>query len=207
MTTPAEKVAQDKGRDDTDLRNVDVNEQDMSDRVNNRTLRPNSPAFQKFMTTGWQAQEPDMEPLESSRFIGRRLEELGRRFPGERLVIPAGDFKTRNNDNDYAFRPDTTFAYYTGLGEDFEPGSVLVLEPVAPDSEEAGAGRTHTPELFVHPRADQSTSDYYRSSQYGEYWVGPRAGLKELSVMTGIPTRDIASFPEDRKSTRLNSSH
>ena len=196
MTTPAEKVAQDKGRDDTDLRNVDVNEQDMSDRVNNRTLRPNSPAFQKFMTTGWQAQEPDMEPLESSRFIGRRLEELGRRFPGERLVIPAGDFKTRNNDNDYAFRPDTTFAYYTGLGEDFEPGSVLVLEPVAPDSEEAGAGRTHTPELFVHPRADQSTSDYYRSSQYGEYWVGPRAGLKELSVMTGIPTRDIASFPD-----------
>ena len=188
--------AQEHLQGDTDPKNVDLDEQNMEDRVNNRTLRPNSPAFQKFMTTGWQAQEPQIEPLESSKYTELRLRELGQRFPGERLVIPAGSYKTRNNDNDYAFRPDTTFAYYTGLGEDYEPGAILVLDPVDPDSPEAAKGLTHTPELFVHPRADQSTRDYYRSSQYGEYWVGPRAGLRELAIMTGIPTKDIASFPD-----------
>ncbi|RBP99146.1 aminopeptidase P family protein [Bifidobacterium xylocopae] len=175
---------------------VDIDEQDMADRVNNRTLRPNSAKFQEFMTEGWGRQEADVQPLESSKYIGERLAKLGARFPGERLVIPAGDYKTRNNDNDYAFRPDSAFAYYTGLGEDLEPGSILVLDPLDPDSPEAKAGQTHRAELFAHPRADQSTKDYYRSSQYGEYWVGPRAGLKELSVMTGLPTRDVTGFQD-----------
>ncbi|AKV55378.1 xaa-pro aminopeptidase PepP [Bifidobacterium actinocoloniiforme DSM 22766] len=177
-----------------DESDVDINEQDMADRVNNRTLRPNSATFQEFMTQGWGEQEAAVKPLESSQYIGARLTKLGKRFPGERLVIPAGDYKTRNNDNDYPFRPDSAFAYYTGLGEDLEPGAILVLDPLPADSAQAQAGATHQAELFVHPRADQSTRDYYRSSQYGEYWVGPRAGLQELSVMTGLPTRDIAEF-------------
>ena len=58
-------------------------------------------------------------------------------------MIPAGQPKVRNNDCDYMFRPDTTFAYYTGLGSDYEAGAVLVLNPVDPDSPEAAAGKTH----------------------------------------------------------------
>lgn len=95
-------------------------DQAMSDRVNNRSLRPRSDAFKEFMTTGWDDNEPAIEPLESSKYTPARLEALGRAFPGERLVIPAGQPKVRNNDCDYAFRPDTTFSYYTGLGEDYE---------------------------------------------------------------------------------------
>ena len=90
-------------------------DQAMSDRVNNRSLRPNSSAFIDFMKTGWDASEPEIEPLESSKFTPARLAALGKAFPGERLVIPAGSPKVRNNDCDYMFRPDTTFAYYTGL--------------------------------------------------------------------------------------------
>lgn len=172
-------------------------EQPMEDRTNNRTLRPNmSKAFQNFMKTGWDNQEPDIEPLESSKFTPARLEALGKRFPGERIVIPAGNYKNRNNDDDYAFRPNTEFSYYTGLGQDYEAGAVLVLNPLDPDSDEAKAGKTHAPELFVAPRADNSTVDYYANAQYGEYWVGPRAGVKELSAMTGIPTHDIAQLPD-----------
>ena len=52
--------AQEHLQGDTDPKNVDLDEQNMEDRVNNRTLRPNSPAFQEFMTTGWQAQEPQI---------------------------------------------------------------------------------------------------------------------------------------------------
>ena len=116
-------------------------DQAMSDRVNNRSLRPRSEAFKEFMTTGWDDNEPVIEPLESSHYIQARLDTLGKAFPGERIVIPAGQPKVRNNDCDYAFRPDTTFSYYTGLGEDYEAGAVLVLNPVDPDSPELRPAR------------------------------------------------------------------
>ena len=171
-------------------------DQAMSDRVNNRSLRPRSEAFKEFMTTGWDDNEPQIEPLESSKYTPARLEALGKAFPGERIVIPAGQPKVRNNDCDYAFRPDTTFSYYTGLGEDFEAGAVLVLNPVDPDSPEAEAGKTHVPELFVAPRANHYTQDFFMNAHYGEYWVGPRAGVKEMTAMTGIETNDIAQLPD-----------
>ena len=170
--------------------------QSMSDRVNNRSLRPQSAAFKEFMKSGWADDDPEINPLESSKFTPARLAALGKAFPGERLVIPAGQPKVRNNDCDYMFRPDTTFAYYTGLGSDYEAGAVLVLNPVDPDSPEAAAGKTHTPELFVAPRADNSTEDFFMSAHYGEYWVGPRAGLKEMQAMTGIETHDIAQLAD-----------
>ena len=186
----------DKEYEAEERRNAPGNDQDMSDRVNNRSLRPRSEAFKEFMRTGWADDEPDIKPLESSKFTPQRLEALGKAFPGERLVIPAGQPKVRNNDCDYAFRPDTTFAYYSGLGMDYEAGAVLVLNPVDPDSPEAKAGRTHTPELFVAPRADNSTTDFFMNAHYGEYWVGPRAGLKEMTSMTGIETHDIAQLAD-----------
>ncbi len=171
-------------------------DQAMSERVNNRSLRPRSEAFKEFMRSGWADDDPDIAPLESSKFIPARLEALGKAFVGERLVIPAGQPKVRNNDCDYMFRPDTTFAYYTGLGTDYEAGAVLVLNPLDPDSPEAKAGKTHTPELFVAPRADNSTTDFFTNPHYGEYWVGPRAGLKEMQAMTGIETHDIAQLTD-----------
>ena len=121
-------------------------EQPNADRVNNRTLRPTGETFKQFMTTGWDDQEPEIEPLESSKYIQARIDALGAQFPGERIVIPAGT--------------------------------------------------PNTAELFVAPRADNSTEEYYTSAQYGEYWVGPRAGLKELAAMTGLETHDIAQLAD-----------
>ena len=171
-------------------------DQAMADRVNNRSLRPNSDAFREFMKSGWADEDPDIKPLESSKFTPARRATLGKAFAGERLVIPAGQPKVRNNDCDYMFRPDSTFAYYTGLGTDYEAGAVLVLNPVDPDSPEAKAGATHVPELFVAPRADNSTADFFMNAHYGEYWVGPRAGLVEMQAMTGIETHDIAQLAD-----------
>ena len=71
--------------------------QSMSDRVNNRSLRPQSAAFKEFMKSGWADDDPEINPLESSKFTPARLEALGKAFPGERLVIPAGQPKVRNN--------------------------------------------------------------------------------------------------------------
>lgn len=167
--------------------------QAMEDRNNNRTLSPRSDAFVEFMTTGWDDNEPRTERLEAASWTPARLAALGRRFPGERIVIPAGVPKARNNDCDYMFRPDSAFAYYTGLGQDYEAGSVLVLNPVAgADGQEGSA--THTAQLFVPPRANHYTQDFFKDAHYGEYWVGPRAGLKELEAMTGIETADLAQL-------------
>lgn len=175
---------------------ADSQSQAIGERVNNRSLRPRSSAFKDFMKSGWADDDPEIEPLESAQYTPARLEALGRAFPGERLVIPAGQPKVRNNDCDYMFRPDTTFAYYTGLGVDYEAGAVLVLNPVAAGSDEEAAGKTHTPELFVAPRADNSTEDFFTNAHYGEYWVGPRAGLKEMTAMTGIEAHDIAGLED-----------
>ena len=189
-------TAKDKEYEAMEQSNAPGPDQAMSDRVNNRSLRPRSEAFKEFMTTGWDDNEPAIEPLESSHYIQARLDTLGKAFPGDRIVIPAGQPKVRNNDCDYAFRPDTTFSYYTGLGEDYEAGAVLVLNPVDPDSPEAAAGKTHVPELFVAPRANHYTQDFFMNAHYGEYWVGPRAGLQEMTAMTGIETNDIAQLSD-----------
>ncbi|MCI1901627.1 MAG: aminopeptidase P family protein [Bifidobacteriaceae bacterium] len=176
-----------------EVKNQDIQgSDDITERVNNRSLRPDSPAFREFMKQGWAEESSDTQPMESSKFTPARIEALGAKFPGERLVIPAGVAKVRNNDCDYPYRPDTTFAYYTGLGQDFEAGAVLVLEP----NDSADSGATHTPVLYLHPRADHTTRDYYRSAAYGEYWVGPRPGLDEFATMTGFETRDISLLPD-----------
>ena len=57
----------------------------MSDRVNNRSLRTQSAAFKEFMKSGWADDDPEINPLESSKFTPARLEALGKAFPGERL--------------------------------------------------------------------------------------------------------------------------
>lgn len=171
-------------------------ESTQTQRSHNRTLRPTGSTFERFMLSGWGKEDNEVEPLESSRFVPDRLKALGAKFPGQRLIIPAGQAKVRNDDCDYAFRPDSAFAYYTGLGQDYEAGAVLVLNPVDPDSPEAKEGQTHTATLYAHPRSDQTTQEYYRSASYGEYWVGARPGLKGLAVMTGLRTADIADFDD-----------
>jgi Xaa-Pro aminopeptidase len=178
----------------TDENGVVIDVQPIAERVNNRSMSPvHSKAFREFMQTGWRDDEPEAKRLESADHAATRRTELGKQFEGQRIVIPAGNAKARNNDCDYPFRPDTTFAYYTGLGQDHEPGAVLVLEPVLGAQ---GDEPTHTAKLFLHHRADHTTSEFYSSSQFGEYWIGPRPGLDEFETMTGIQTCDISELPE-----------
>ncbi|MFJ7593182.1 aminopeptidase P family protein, partial [Streptomyces sp. NPDC097617] len=57
------------------------------------------------MRTGWADTElHDLRPIpQAARTLARR-DALSRRFPGERLVVPAGRLKTRSNDTEYPFR-------------------------------------------------------------------------------------------------------
>ncbi|MPV38939.1 aminopeptidase P family protein [Georgenia subflava] len=169
-------------------------EQPLTDRGSNRSQRPSSQAFRAFIADGWgprTAGEPQRSGA-ADHAAGRRA-ALGRLFPGERLVVPAGQLVVRSNDTDYRFRPHSAFAHLTGLGTDEEPDSVLVLHPV----EDAGGsddGATHEAVLYFRPRAGKDTEEFYADSRYGELWVGERPSLAEVSAVTGLRAEHIDSL-------------
>src|ERR1044072_924539 len=79
------------------------------------------------MKSGWADTElHDLSPIEQAPNTARRRAALSARFPGERLVVPAGNLRTRSNDTEYSFRAATEYAYLTG---DQTENGVLVLEP------------------------------------------------------------------------------
>ena len=119
-----------------------THDQPLSQRVNNRSRQPANRAFREFIGSGWGPRPSGLPPLDDAAgwAAGRRA-ALGARFPGERLVIPAGTLVTRNNDCDYRFRPHSAFAHMAGTGTDFEPDAVLVLEPLTVPGQQLAEGQ------------------------------------------------------------------
>ncbi|MDR2373866.1 MAG: aminopeptidase P family protein [Bifidobacteriaceae bacterium] len=167
-----------------------MDEQPLAERNDNRSRRPQSQAFKKFMTQSWGDVEP--EPGTGARLAGAdsaaaRRRRLAREFPGDRLIFPAGQLARRSNDIDYRFRPHSAFAHLTGLGLDHEPDAVLVLEPVEDTEAALGAGEdTHEAVLYMRPAATRDTPEFYSDARYGEFWVGRRPSLAEIAAQTGV---------------------
>ncbi|HEX7589800.1 MAG TPA: aminopeptidase P N-terminal domain-containing protein, partial [Demequinaceae bacterium] len=153
-----------------------------------RAQRPDSDAFKRFITEQWGGDERGRATRAAgAAFAAERRARLSSQFPGTRIVAPAGDLSPRSNDTDYRFRPDSDFAYLTGLGVDHEPGAVLVLEPTA-------AG--HLATLYLNPPAGRDGEGFYSDPRLGEFWIGKRPGLAEFAAMTGIPTLPLAELPQ-----------
>jgi Xaa-Pro aminopeptidase len=149
-----------------------------------RSQRPSSAAFRAFVASGWAPRPADLPVLgEGARRAVARRYRLSARFPGDRLVVPAGGLQVRSNDTDHRYRPHTAFAYLTGLGADREPDCVLVLEPL-----EAGG---HEPVLYFRPRAERDTEEFYADARYGELWVGTRQSLDEIGAEAGVTARHL----------------
>ncbi|WP_264031784.1 aminopeptidase P family protein [Cellulosimicrobium sp. SH8] len=164
--------------------------QDLAARGSNRSQRPDSDAFKAFITSGWAPRaELDVEPLPAAPFTVARRAALSARFPGVRLVVPAGPLKTRSNDTDYRFRPHSAFAHLTGYGTDQEPDAVLVLHPVEPGTGDGGSD--HHAVLYVRPLAARDTEEFYADSRYGEFWVGARPSLDDVTTATGVEARHV----------------
>ncbi|SDK80108.1 aminopeptidase P family protein [Streptomyces indicus] len=136
------------------------------------------------MRSGWADTElTDLEPIAQAAHTARRRAALSAAFPGERLVIPAGNLKTRSNDTEYSFRASTEYAYLTG--NQTEDG-VLVLEPV-----EGG----HEATLYLLPRSNRENGEFWLDGQ-GELWVGRRHSLTEAEKLYGIPASDVRKLAE-----------
>lgn len=148
---------------------------------------PFSRAFVEFIPTGWAPYDSTVpEQLDSVPSATAHRDALAARFPGERLVIPAGTLVRRNNDCDYPFRPNSAFAYYSGLGTDREPNAVLVIDDSAQVRDV----------LYFKPRAPRTDREFYADPSYGEMWVGKRESLEEMTAMTGLVCRDISRLQE-----------
>jgi Xaa-Pro aminopeptidase len=170
--------------------------------------RPSSAAFKKFIASGWTPRPTGLPALSpAAPYAAARRAALSARFPGQRLVVPAGVLRTRSNDTDYRFRPHSAFAHLTGLGTDREPDAVLVLEPRTErpgDDGTAGAGPGHGEQpggghdavLFFRPRAGRDTEEFYADSRYGELWVGVRPSLEEVAAETGLVCRHLDGLEE-----------
>ncbi|MBD5786908.1 aminopeptidase P family protein [Cellulosimicrobium terreum] len=171
--------------------------QDVSARGSNRSQRPDSAAFKAFITSGWAPRAtPDAEPSPAAPFAAGRRAALSARFPGARLVVPAGPLKSRSNDTDYRFRPHSAYAHLTGTGWDTEPDAVLVLHPVEPGTGDpvgpGGSGRSdHRAVLYVRPLAARDTEEFYADARYGEFWVGARPSLDDVTTLTGIEAHHV----------------
>ncbi|MEU9060135.1 aminopeptidase P family protein [Streptomyces sp. NPDC048430] len=135
------------------------------------------------MKSGWADTElHGLEPIAQASYTAARRAALSARFPGERLVIPAGNLKTRSNDTEYAFRASTEYAYLTG---DLTQDGVLVLEP-----SEGG----HEATVYLLPRSDRENGEFWLDGQ-GELWVGRRNSLTEAEQLLGIPAQDVRELP------------
>ncbi|MFF7635431.1 aminopeptidase P family protein [Kitasatospora sp. NPDC008050] len=142
---------------------------------------PVSPALAAFMATDWATTAlAPADRVPGHQVMPARRARLSALFPGERLVVPAGQLKVRSNDCDFRFRPHTAFSWLTGLTGEEQAGSVLVLEP------DGDAG--HEAVLYLRPRSprDGASEEFYRDRRYGEFWVGRRPDLAETAQLTGL---------------------
>jgi Xaa-Pro aminopeptidase len=150
------------------------------------------------MASAWGSVDPPDAPatrLPVADEAARRRDHLAREFPGDRLVLPAGQLRPRSNDTDYRFRPHSAFAHLTGLGADHEPEAVLLLEP-SPDTATAllSGQPTHEAVLYIRPAATRDTPEFYSDSRYGEFWVGRRPTLADVALRTGIRTEHLSQL-------------
>jgi Xaa-Pro aminopeptidase len=155
---------------------------------------PDRPAaLLEFMTTGWAPRDtalPAAHPAAPHR--ARRRQALVERFPGERLVVPTGGYKTRANDTEYRFRPSTEFAHLVGS---HEPDAVLVI-----DADGAAV-------LYQAPVMDRSTPAFFTDRVYGELWVGPRPSLEATRVLLGLETRPLEELDKLSGKARVVRGH
>jgi len=146
-----------------------------------------SGSFSDFIRTGWAADEEEIISIHPvSAFTKLRREKLSYKYPGKRLIFPAGTLKVRSNDTDYPFRAHSAFAWITGIiASDTVPDSVFILEPT---------GNGHEPYLFVHPRSSRDSDQFYKNTRYGEFWVGKRLSLNQTQSKYQIPVIDLAQI-------------
>lgn len=139
-----------------------------------------------LMRTGWaDTEQHDLKPDEQAPYAALRRAALSALFPGERLVIPAGNLKVRSNDDTYAFRAHSAYVHMSG---DRSRDGAVVLEPRADGG--------HDAYCYQLPR-DSRTNNEFWTGPTAELWMGRRRSLAEAERVLGLPCRDVRTAAED----------
>jgi Xaa-Pro aminopeptidase len=174
--------------------NLANNSSSSDDQVRTHDI-PIADAMSEFMKTGWEAAAvSNVDAHPSVPFTKARREKISKKYPGVRLIFPAGSLKVRSNDTYYPFRAHTDFVWLTGIiATDCVPDSVLVMEPNA---------LGHDDLLFTHPNSSRNSDEFYKDTKYGEFWVGKRMSLSETQSkyqLKVMPLESISQFLSDNK--------
>jgi Xaa-Pro aminopeptidase len=167
--------------------NIANSSQDKTDQQKHR-LRTHDLSTQdamiEFMKTGWAVNEEEIISVHPvTAFTKLRRDKLSRKYLGKRLIFPAGCLKVRSNDTDYPFRAHSAFAWITGIiATDTVPDSVFIMEPI---------GNGHEPYLFVHPRSNRESDQFYKDTRYGEFWIGKRLSLTQTQSKYQVAVREL----------------
>ncbi|WP_372440931.1 aminopeptidase P family protein [Actinacidiphila acididurans] len=151
----------------------------------NRLYPAVSEELAALMKSGWaDTERHGLEPIPQAEHTAARRAALSARFPGERIVVPAGNLRTRANDTDYPFRAASEYVHLTG---DQTQDAVLVFEPLAEGGHEATA--------YLLPRSDRDNGEFWLDGQ-GELWVGRRHSLTEAEQLLGVPCKDVRKLTD-----------
>ncbi len=149
----------------------------------NDGTRPHDPEYPQrlldFMRTGWREAPLDVSTRVEATNHAKRRAQLSSAFPGETLVIPTGNEKTRANDTTYPFRPGSDHVWLTG---ERDPDAVLILRP--------GGDAV----LYARPRSPRDTDEPFKDRVYGELWIGRRHTLAEKAAELGVETAPLADL-------------
>ena len=163
-----------------------MNQAENQDKGATRSRTPHSKEFLEYISSGWAENTPaKVEVDKVALFTKARRQKVASAFPGKVLVIEAGAPKTRSNDTEYRYRPHAAFAHLTGWGSRTVADSVLVIDT-----------KQNKDILFLRPTAGKESDEFFANPAIGEFWVGARPTLEEISNLLDIETRDLAGLDE-----------
>jgi Xaa-Pro aminopeptidase len=161
-----------------------MNQAENPDKGATRSRTPHSKEFLDYISSGWADNAPAKVAVDKvAPFAKTRREAVAAAFPGKVVVIEAGAPKTRSNDTEYRYRPHAAFAHLTGWGSRTVADSVLVIDT-----------KQNKDILFLRPTAGKDSDEFFANPAIGEFWVGKRPTLGEISSLLDIETRDLADL-------------
>jgi len=161
-----------------------MNQDENPDKGATRSRTPHSKEFLDYISSGWADKTSTKVSTDKvAPFAKTRRQAVAKAFPGKVVVIEAGAPKTRSNDTEYRYRPHAAFAHLTGWGSRTVADSVLVID-----------AKENKDILFLRPTAGKGSDEFFANSAIGEFWVGARPTLEEISSLLDIETKDLAEL-------------
>jgi Xaa-Pro aminopeptidase len=161
-----------------------MNQDENPDKGATRSRTPHSKEFLDYISSGWADKAAtNIATDKVAPFAKKRRQAVAKAFPGKVVVIEAGAPKTRSNDTEYRYRPHAAFAHLTGWGSRTVADSVLVIDT-----------KQNKDILFLRPTAGKDSDEFFANSAIGEFWVGARPTLEEISSLLDIETKDLAQL-------------